>query len=77
MAKQAFKVDNGIEPTVNNVGDIGAASNRFSNLYISNDADIDGDADVAGTLTAPGFEGGGGGGGTDLTTVLTYTVVFG
>lgn len=76
MAKQAFRVDNGIQPSENNVGDLGANTKRFLNAYVGNDVDIDGDVDVGGTLTGGNIEGGGGGGGTDIPTVVAYATAL-
>lgn len=50
MAKKAFTVDTGLEPG-DSTADLGASTNKFDELNISGDGQIDGDLNVSGTIT--------------------------
>tara|TARA_R100000231_G_scaffold84859_1_gene64484 strand:- start:432 stop:665 length:234 start_codon:yes stop_codon:yes gene_type:complete len=75
MAKVAFTVDNGIEPSKNTQGSVGSTTHKFLDLNFSRNGDIDGDLNVDGTLTAANLSGGGGGG-TDIPTVVAIATAL-
>jgi hypothetical protein len=78
MSKVAFKVDNGIEPSKTQVGDIGTTDLEFKDLYIARDAFIDRNL-VVQNLTVNGSSnvgGGTGGGGADEATIIAYATAL-
>lgn len=71
MTKVAFKVDNGIEPTVDNAVDVGAVDNRFRNARFGADTDVGGDLTVSGEFNQGGVAS------ASEEDAIVYSIVFG
>ena len=71
MTKVAFKVDNGIEPTVDNAVDLGAVNKKFRNLRLGADADVGGGLTVSGEFNQGGVQS------ASEEDALVYSIVFG
>jgi hypothetical protein len=85
MAKHAFVVEDGIIPG-HNASSIGHTNNKFQDLNMSGDANIDGTVTVGEAVTATGLVtgsnvteegGGGGGGGVSAATAIAYSIALG
>lgn len=71
MTKVAFKVDNGIEPTIDNTVDVGTVGNKFRNIRLGADADVGGDLTVNGEFNQGGVQS------ASEEDAIVYSIVFG
>lgn len=86
MAKHAFTVEDGLVPG-HTTSSIGHSTNKFDDLHMGGDANIDGSVTVGGSVSATGTViasnvsidggGGGGGGGVSASTAIAYSIALG